>query len=409
MPSIIRHPAPPLGLTLFALWLVVFGSMSQVLIVAPMLPRIGAQFGADAAALGWLLTGYALPISISTLLAGPVSDRVGRRRILLIGSGALGVALLGHMLAQTFQQLLAARVVAGLCGGLLSGGAFAYITDTLPEHRRGWATGWVNTGFAGGQVLSIPLGSWLALACDVQTAFVLFGVVMIAACALVWLAVPQPQVTRAPSLSAMRLLQGYGSLLQAKHTRNACLTYAALFSAIGVFVPYLPEFLEQTAGLAPLAAALVFTTGGVAMVLVGPRSGSWSDQIGRLPIAAGGTAVVALCMMAMLLAGGAGWVAYPVFALTMAGAASRSGALRTLVSEMLPAQQRGTLIYVSLALGQLGFAAGSSLAGPLYVNFGFAGNAFAGCLISGAMAWAIWRMLPETLSTPTRTRAATSS
>lgn len=409
MPRRNQINQPPLGLTLFALWLVVFGSMSQVLIVAPILPRIGAQFGADAAALGWLLTAYALPISVSTLLAGPVSDRIGRRRILLIGSGALGVALLGHLLARDFAELMAARIIAGICGGLLSGGAFAYITDALPENKRGWATGWVNTGFAGGQILSIPLGSWLALAIDARAAFAVFGVVMLAACALVYWVVPQPPVQRAGRLSANGVLAGYARLWQARDTRDACLTYGALFIAIGVFVPYLPDFLERSAGLTALATALVFTTGGCAMVLAGPRSGRWSDRIGRKPIAAGGTAVVAVCMLAMLLADRWAWAAYVVFALTMAGAASRSGALRTLVSELLPAERRGTLIYVSLALGQLGFAAGSALAGPIYVQFGFVGNAVAGCLVSAAMAGLIWRRLPETLrsvSSPTPARTA---
>ena len=408
MPASIHRPAPPLGLTLFALWLVVFGSMSQVLIVAPMLPRIGAQFGANAAALGWLLTAYALPLAASTLLAGPISDRVGRRRMLLIGSAALGFVLLGHALAQSFAQLLVIRAVAGACGGLLSGAAFAYITDALPERRRGWATGWVNTGFAGGQIFSIPLGSWLALAVDVRAAFVVFGVVMLVACLLVYMAAPQPPIGRAQRLTASGLLAGYARLAKRQSTRDACLVYGALFTAIGLFVPYLPDFLERSAGLAAMATAMVFTTGGCAMVLTGSRSGRWSDRIGRLPIAAGGTAIVAISMLGMLLAGWSGWLAYPVFALTMAGAAARSGALRTLVSELLPAEQRGTLIYVSLALGQLGFAAGSALAGPLYVSFGFAGNAIAGCLVSGIMAGAIWRLLPETLSAKVQTHPVTS-
>ena len=388
---------PRLGLTLFALWLVVFGSMSQILIVTPILPRIGEQFAANTAALGWLLTGYAIPLSISTLLAGPISDRIGRRRILIIGAGALGLALLGHLLARHFAELLLARLLAGACGGLLSGGAFAYIGDAIPEHRRGWATGWVNTGFAGGQIFSIPLGSWLAASFDARLPFAVFGVVMLLACLLVLVVVPQPDVARSSRITLRSLGQRYAGLVRHTDSLGACLVYASLLAGIGLFVPYLPLFLEQSAGLSPLLVSLVFTAGGATMVIVGPRAGRLSDRVGRKRIGMAGTGLVAVCMLSMPLATLAPALAFVIFSLTMAGAASRSGALRTLVAELVPAPQRGLLIYVSLALGQMGFAVGSALAGPIHTVFGFGGNAVAGMLASLLTVVLVAALLPETL------------
>ena len=133
------------------------------------------------------------------------------------------------------------------------------------------------------------------------------------------------------------------------------------------------------------------------MVIVGPRAGRLSDRVGRKRIGMAGTGLVAVCMLSMPLATLAPALAFVIFSLTMAGAASRSGALRTLVAELVPAPQRGLLIYVSLALGQMGFAVGSALAGPIHTVFGFGGNAVAGMLASLLTVVLVAALLPETL------------
>lgn len=407
MPAAVNNQMPQrLGLVLFALWLVVFASMSQTLIVAAILPRIGEQFGATSGQLGWVLTSYALPLALSTMIAGPVSDRVGRRKILVVGAAALAVALLLHGFVTNFAQFLGIRFIAGLCGGVLSGGAFAYVGDAIPANRRGWATGWVNTGFAAGQVLSIPIGSLLAVKFGVLLPFTIFGVLMALACVLVIAVVPQPPVVRSAALSPASVARSYRALLSNRHSRGACWVYAALFSAIGVFVPYLPVFLETAAGLSTVAVSLVFAAGGATMVLVSPRIGALSDRLGRRPVAILGSAGVGVLMLAMISAPAWPPLAYVIFALMMACASSRSGALRTLVSELVNADQRGTLIYVTLALGQFGFAAGSAIAGTVYSLFGFTGNALFGAIASVGMALLIVRLLPETLNTDAPTAAA---
>ncbi|WP_243665271.1 MFS transporter, partial [Rhodothermus marinus] len=72
---------------LLALWLMVFSASSQVVIMAPILPRIGATLGIGELEQGSLITAYAVMLSVMALVVGPVSDRLGRRLILLAGSG----------------------------------------------------------------------------------------------------------------------------------------------------------------------------------------------------------------------------------------------------------------------------------------------------------------------------------
>ena len=142
----LSRPSP--HLVVFTLWLLVFSSASQTMIISPILPRIGEELDIPDAALGTLVSAYSLMVGIFAILAGPVSDKIGRRRILLLGTATMTVALALHGLVQGYASFLAVRLFAGMAGGMLSGAAVSYIGDFFPYNRRGWATGWVMSGAA---------------------------------------------------------------------------------------------------------------------------------------------------------------------------------------------------------------------------------------------------------------------
>ena len=99
------------------------------MIISPILPQIGDDLGIADAALGTLVSVYSLMVGIFAILSGPVSDRIGRRRILLIGCGTMTVALMLHTLVSDYASFLAVRMFAGMAGGILSGAAGSYIGD----------------------------------------------------------------------------------------------------------------------------------------------------------------------------------------------------------------------------------------------------------------------------------------
>ena len=146
----IKRPSPQL--IVFALWLLVFSSASQTMILSPILPQIGNELGIEAAVLGTLVSAYSLMVGIFAVISGPISDRIGRRRILLLGTGVMALALSLHVFIADYASFLVLRMLAGIAGGVLSGSAVSYIGDWFPYDRRGWATGWVMSGGAFGQV-----------------------------------------------------------------------------------------------------------------------------------------------------------------------------------------------------------------------------------------------------------------
>lgn len=212
----LQYSSPRLILS--ALWLLMFSASSQVMIISPILPQIGTELNIPEVLRGTLITGYAVMLGICALLTGPVSDKVGRRRILLFGSGAMSLALFLHNFAFDYYSFLLIRAIAGAAGGMLSGVCVAYVGDYFPYEQRGWANGWIATGVAVGQIVGIPLGTVLAEWFGFRGPFALFACTMYGAFMLIWLAVPQPDVPLATGrLTPGTVLRNYVRMLARPH------------------------------------------------------------------------------------------------------------------------------------------------------------------------------------------------
>ena len=102
-------------------------------IVNVALPTIQRELGMAAAQLQWIVTGYALTFGSLLLVGGRLADLLGRRRLLVIGLVLFGVASLACGLAQSPIMLIAARLVQGAAGALVSPAALSLLTTVNPE------------------------------------------------------------------------------------------------------------------------------------------------------------------------------------------------------------------------------------------------------------------------------------
>lgn len=381
---------------LFALWLMVFSASSQVIIISPILPRIGEALAVPQALLGTLVTSYAVMLSIFALITGPISDKIGRRRVLLIGCGFMAAALLLHAVADTFASLLTVRAVAGAAGGTLSGAAVAYVGDYFPYERRGWANGWIMSGIAFGQVIGIPLGTLLADLGNYRWPFLMFAATMASAFFLIWYKVPQPDVRPATGrLSVGRAVKDYWALLRDPVTGAAVACYFLMFFSVGLFIIYLPTWLEQELGVSGTQIASLFLVGGVVNVITGPAAGRLSDRLGRKPLVLISCLGLGIAMIATTYVVSDLWTAYALFAFAMMMVAMRISPLQSLLTELVNDERRGLLMSLAVAIGQVGIGISGMMAGPAYARYGFASNTFTGAFFILVMALIVWRVLPE--------------
>ena len=383
-------------LVLFALWLMVFSASSQVIVISPILPRIAEALEVKESLLGTLITSYAVMLGIFALVTGPISDKIGRRRILLVGTGFMAACLYLHAWADTYVSLLAVRALAGMAGGALSGAAVAYVGDYFPYDRRGWANGWVMSGIAVGQVVGIPLGTLLAEFGDYRWPFLMFAVTMTGAFLLIWKAVPQPDVQRdVRRLSVGRVISDYVGLCRRPVTRNAALVYFLTFLGVGLYLVYLPTWLERSLDVRGEAIAALFLFGGLAHVVAGPAAGKLSDRVGRKPLVIWSCIGLAVVMPLMTWLATSMWIACTLFTAAMLLLALRISPLQSLLSALVPSSSRGMLMSFAIASGQVGIGISAALAGLAYARYGYWSNTLLAIGAVLIMALMVWRGLPE--------------
>jgi len=159
-------------------------------IVNVALPSIGEDLDADLAGLQWVLDAYLVTLTALLLLGGALGDRLGRKRIFLLGVGGFTGASVLCGVAPTTETLVAARALQGVGGALLVPGSLALLSATVPAADRArWVGSW--SGLTGAASAVGPFaGGWLVDAASWRWAFL---VNVPFALAVWWLARPLPE------------------------------------------------------------------------------------------------------------------------------------------------------------------------------------------------------------------------
>ncbi len=371
------------------------------MIISPILPQIGEELNIPDTLLGTLISAYSLMVGLFAVISGPISDRIGRRRMLIWGTAVMTVALVCHALVDDYFSFLAVRVFAGTAGGILSGAAVSYIGDYFPYNRRGWAVGWVMSGSAFGQIFGIPMGVVLAGNFGFRAPFYLFAVAMASTFLLIWLRLPQPPIHRREDrLTIGGAVRDYWAMLKKRGIAAAAVAFFLMFLGVSVYIVYLPTWLERTHQFTPNQIASLFLVGGIANVLTGPKAGKLSDRIGRKFIILLSCVGLFFVMIGTTVLIRDPWMAYPLFFLTMILVAMRISPFSALLTALVPDRNRGSLMSLTVALGQVGFGLGGAVAGPLYALYGYGSNTVIGAVSVLGMGLIVWFLVPEPKGDP---------
>jgi DHA2 family metal-tetracycline-proton antiporter-like MFS transporter/DHA2 family florfenicol/chloramphenicol resistance protein-like MFS transporter len=125
-----------------------------------VLPLVGAEFGASAAQVGWIVTGYALAYAVGVPLYGRVSDLFGVRRV--FSAGLLGFAAGGLIsaVAPGLAVLVLGRIVQGIGGAAIPALSLVAVAKVLPAGERGAALGIIASSVGIGMAVGPIAGEW---------------------------------------------------------------------------------------------------------------------------------------------------------------------------------------------------------------------------------------------------------
>ncbi|WP_191060847.1 MFS transporter, partial [Geminicoccus harenae] len=160
MPGSRATPREWIGLAVLALPCLVYSMDLTVLNLA--IPQLSADLRPSAAQLLWIVDIYGFLVAGSLITMGTLGDRIGRRRLLLIGAAAFGVASVLAAFAPSAELLILARAVLGLAGATLAPSTLSLIRTMFQDDRqRTFAIGVWIASFSAGAAIGPVVGGVL--------------------------------------------------------------------------------------------------------------------------------------------------------------------------------------------------------------------------------------------------------
>jgi DHA1 family bicyclomycin/chloramphenicol resistance-like MFS transporter len=247
----------------------------------PVLPAIGRGLAADPNAVQLSLMAFFVALGAGQLVAGPLSDALGRRRPLLGGLALFFVASLGCALAPTIAALIACRFVQGLgaCAAMVTPRAVVRDRYSGPQAARLMSL--LLMVYSVSPILAPLLGSVVADAAGWRGVFGAIAALGLLAIALVLTRLPEtrsPEARRASSVAGA--LAGYRSLLSDRHFLALALIASLTLAGFFIYVANSSFVLSARYGVSPRAYAVLFALNAVSLMAVSQANGRLAARFG---------------------------------------------------------------------------------------------------------------------------------
>ena len=346
-------------------------------IVLPLLPSYAASFHVSDMSIGILVASFSLMQFVLAHWWGRLSDRIGRRPVLLVGLAGSAMSYLLFALATNYWMLLLSRMVAGGMGATVNV-AQAYLADVTPPDRRGPAMGFLGAAFGLGFVVGPAIGGISSHFGDVVPGLVASGLTA-TNFLLAWRWLPEsrhgvPEAPKGVPIHWSRFTMAFG-------------TVALSTVAFTVLYVVFPLQVERALGLDRHHSAYLFVLIGlVSAVIQGGVVGRLVGRVGERPLMITGGLMLAAGLALLPAAfdtGAAGGMKLLYLALLVlaAGSAMIGPSAAAYVSRIAPAAEQGRALGLLQSVGAVARIGGPMLAGAVA---GHAGARTAFFVASGA-------------------------
>ena len=373
--------APP-RVVLPVLCLSMFSVIFNMRVLGPILVDIGQDFGISISTAGQLAVAYATPFAISALFVGPLSDRYGRRRMMLVGISTLALAAFGATIAPSFGLLMFARIIAGFGGAMLQPAVLASVGDYFPYAQRARAMSWVISATTLSTVLGVPAGTVLAGIFNWRWIFGLVGIFLTIAAFIVITLFPEGEKVIQGDLVGFAQYKNNFTKVLRERSAIATLISTCLF---GMFWhswnTYNGAFYIETYSLSTEAFAPFVMIQGIGIMVGSYGGGIIADRITKKKATVIAMIFAGLLMTQLTSLIIALWLTATLNALMGIMAGVRFAAGHALATEQVPAA-RGTMMAMNSSAIQFGGVLGTAVGGILiaatqgYTSLGIALGAF---------------------------------
>jgi DHA1 family multidrug resistance protein-like MFS transporter len=333
--------------------------------IIPILPFYIIEFGAGGSAMGLLMATYAIMQFIFSPIWGGVSDRIGRKPVLMIGVLGNAIAQILFGFSTELWMLIAARLLAGILSSATLPTAMAYIGDSTSEKDRGGGMGIIGAAMGVGMVLGPGIAGWLA-SYSLSAPFFLAAGLSLLALVFILLALPE-------SLPAEKRAQTMGGINgpQLKELWRALFTPVGFLLVLAFLVSFGLTNFESVFGLYAYASygygpqqvgGLLTFIGLISAIVQGGLTGPFTRRWGEVRVIKISLLGSAVGFALMVLADSFVWVL-----LTTGFFVTSNAMLRPSVSSLI--SRRATMGQgVAMGLNNAFMSLGRSV-GPLWAGF----------------------------------------
>ncbi|HED03945.1 MAG TPA: MFS transporter [Candidatus Fraserbacteria bacterium] len=361
-----RSPLAILLLTVF-IDLLGFG------LIIPLLPLYARQLQASPFEIGLLMASYSLMQFIFAPIWGQISDRVGRRPIILLSllGSVLAYTLFG--LASSLPLLFLARLLAGLFGGNISA-AQAYIADITPPEERARGMGLIGMAFGLGFIFGPALGGWLGSFSYHLPPLVTAGLALINV-AFAYFMLPESlnreaRSARTASWRESSPLTRIARAFEQPQLRSFLWLFALIVFAFSVMEATLVLFLQDIFGWGVSRSGYLFAYLGVVIALMqGGLIGRLVKAFGERRLVSAGALMMAASLLLVPFAATI-WELGLVLTLLALGDGMVTPSLSSLISRQVSAEAQGSTLGVSQSLSSVARVFGPLWGGLAYNIWG---------------------------------------
>ncbi len=352
------------------LFLAVFIDMVGFGMIVPVLPFIAENFGADGLMLGLLVASFSLMQFVFAPFWGMLSDKMGRRPVLLIGILGTSLSFLILGISQDLLLLFASRMLSGIFTAASLPTAQAYVADITEPKDRAKNYGLLGMAFGIGFAFGPALGGFLSQNSLLFPSLIAAGMSFLNfAGALVWL----PETYKPTGETKKGKLLDFGKLKYAiRHPSVGPLivTFAVVSFAFSGMEATYAFFGEQRAALTAQNVGLIFAMIGVIIIIAqGGLTGIFARKIGErntllfgLALAATGYLLISFASSFEMLMLFTGIMAFG-FSLTFP-------TVNALLSMNVRPDEQGEIMGLNQGVSSLGRVVGPVFAGLVFVNVG---------------------------------------
>lgn len=376
---VVKRPA--LGVLLVMIALV----MSGTGLVAPILSVYAASFAASSTMIGMIITLFGVGRLVANIPAGILSQRIGRRPLMMAGPAIIIVGAIGAALAGHFTELLIWRFVQGIGSGVYMTTSSAMLADVAEPRDRGRVMALYQAGLLVGAGIGPAIGGYLALHFGYSAPFWGYAVVCAVALVVAWSSATEttPEVEARPPVAAT----ADGDAAAPRAGLRADLLGNPLFLLLclvnfGVFFTrtasqwqLIPLLAHNSYGLNVDALGLALSLSAAANFVMLPLAGGLVERHGARAVTLWSSLVTGLALIVIATGGGptALWIGLAL--LGVAGALN-GPSVGAFAAEVMPRTLYGPAMGVLRTSGDCGFVLGPILVGLIddLGSVGYAGG-----------------------------------